>query len=287
MSDYVIITDSSSDLTQEIVEKYHIEVVPLTVTVEGKDYKNYLDEREIKFVELFDHLRAGHNVITAAVNVEAFTEAMKKHLEKGCDILYIGFASTLSSTFQSAVIAAQELKNEYPNNKIYYVDTKSASLGEGLAVYLSALKKDEGKTIDEVYHYVSEMSPKVAHWFTVNDLFFLKKGGRLNATTAVVGTMLSIKPVLHFDPDGKLQSVANIRSRKASLRMLADNFEKSCTDKSIACISHGDCMEDVEYLSSLLREKGAETIIVNYLGPVNSVHSGPGTMALFFQSDGR
>ena len=215
---------------------------------------------------------------------------MKPFLEKGIDILYLGFSSALSGTVTSGAMAADELREQYPDRKVYVVDTKCASMGQGLCVYLTALEKNKGKGIDEVYEFAKKTAPRCIHWFTVEDLFFLKRGGRVSAATAVVGTMLNIKPVLHVDDEGRLINMDKSRGRKASikaifekLRAAADNNLKDQT----VFISHGDCIDDARYLESMLYEAGAKEVVISYVGPVIGAHSGPGTMAVFATGDVR
>ena len=210
---------------------------------------------------------------------------MRPILQEGRDILYLAFSSGLSTTYQSAVIAADGLREEFPDAKIYTVDSLAASLGQGLFVYLCAQQKQAGKTIDEVRDYAEEIKLKVCHWFTVDDLNHLKRGGRISAATALFGTMLTIKPVLHVDDEGHLISVSKARGRKASLLALVDRMEKTAIDpkNQTVFISHGDCEADAQFVADEVRRRfGTEDIHINYVGPVIGNHSGPGTLALFF-----
>lgn len=290
MSDYILLTDSSCDLPSELAEKLGIDVLPLTVTVGGKDYKNYLDGREIGFKEFYARVRGGENAVTAAANLDAFLNFMRPFLENGKDILYLGFSSALSGTAANGKMAADELKEQFPDRKIYVVDTKCASMGQGLCVYLTALEMNKGRSIDEVYEFAKETAPRCIHWFTVEDLFFLKRGGRVSAATAVVGTMLNIKPVLHVDNEGRLISMDKSRGRKASIKAIFDKL-RAAADNNLrgqtVFISHGDCIEDARYLESMLLEAGAKEVIISYVGPVIGAHSGPGTMAVFALGDVR
>ena len=290
MSEYIILTDSSCDLPPELAEKLGIEVLPLTVTVGGKDYKNYLDGREIAFKDFYARVRGGENAVTAAVNMDTFLSFMKPFLEKGIDILYLGFSSALSGTVTSGAMAADELREQYPDRKIYVVDTKCASMGQGLCVYLAALEKEKGKDIDEVYEFAKKTAPRCIHWFTVEDLFFLKRGGRVSAATAVLGTMLSIKPVLHVDDEGRLINMDKARGRKASIKAIFDKLRAAADNNlkdQVVFISHGDCIDDARYLESMLYEAGAKEVVISYVGPVIGAYSGPGTMAVFATGDVR
>ena len=222
---------------------------------------------------------------TSAISVGVFDEAMRKILDSGRDVLYLAFSSALSTTYQSAVIAADDLREAYPGRKIFVVDTLSASLGQGLLVYLCVQEKRKGKTIDQVHVFAEETKAKVCHWFTVDDLNHLKRGGRVSAAAALFGTMLSIKPVLHVDDTGHLVPVSKTRGRKASLLALVDRMAESAVDPAgqTIFISHGDCEADAEFVADEVRRRfGVQDIYINYVGPVIGNHSGPGTLALFF-----
>lgn len=285
MRDFVIMTDSCCDLTAQMADELGLVVLPLSLLIGEDTYRNYLDGRDIGFKEFYDRVRGGAMPSTSAVSVGDFEDAMRPILSEGKDILYLAFSSALSTTYQSAVIASEELKQEFPDAKIYTVDSKAASLGQGLYVYLCAQQKLAGKSIDEVYAYAEDVKLKICHWFTVDDLNHLKRGGRVSAATALVGTMLSIKPVLHVDNEGRLISVSKARGRKASLLALVDQMEKSAVDPKdqTVFISHGDCEEDVNFVADEIRRRfGTETIHVNYVGPVIGSHTGAGVVALFF-----
>lgn len=285
MRDFVIMTDSCCDLTAQMADELGLVVLPLSLLIGEDTYRNYLDGRDIGFKEFYDRVRGGAMPSTSAVSVGDFEDAMRPILSEGKDILYLAFSSALSTTYQSAVIAAEELKQEFPDAKICTVDSKAASLGQGLYVYLCAQQKLAGKSIDEVYAYAEDVKLKICHWFTVDDLNHLKRGGRVSAATALVGTMLSIKPVLHVDNEGRLISVSKARGRKASLLALVDQMEKSAVDpkEQTVFISHGDCEEDVNFVADEIRRRfGTETIHVNYVGPVIGSHTGAGVVALFF-----
>ena len=228
---------------------------------------------------------AGALATTSAISVGVFDEAMRKILDSGRDVLYLAFSSALSTTYQSAVIAADDLREAYPGRKIFVVDTLSASLGQGLLVYLCVQEKRKGKTIDQVHVFAEETKAKVCHWFTVDDLNHLKRGGRVSAAAALFGTMLSIKPVLHVDDTGHLVPVSKTRGRKASLLSLVDRMAESAVDPAgqTIFISHGDCEADAEFVADEVRRRfGVQDIYINYVGPVIGNHSGPGTLALFF-----
>ena len=285
MSDFVILTDSSADLPASLVEKLDIEVLPLSFNLDGKTYLNYPDNREIDPHDFYEKLRAGDNATTSAVNVHDYVETLEKYLKEGRDVLVLAFSSGLSSTYQSSVLAVRELNEAYPDRKLYTVDTLCASLGEGLLVSLAADQRAQGKTIEEVRDWVLENRLHLCHQFTVDDLYFLKRGGRVSATTAVLGSMLQIKPVLHVDNEGHLINIAKARGRAASLKALVDKMEKTAIEpeKQTVFISHGDCLEDAQQVEKMVKERfGVKHVVINYVGPVIGAHSGPGTVALFY-----
>ena len=285
MSEYVLITDSSADLSQEMVQELGVTVLPLSFTIQGKTYRNYPDNREMDLPLFYDMLRAGELATTSAVNVAEYTQAVEPILQEGKDVLILTFSSGLSSTYQASVLAAGELREKYPDRKIYTVDTLCASLGQGLLVYLAAQEQRKGKSIEEVRDWAEETKLHLCHQFTVDDLHFLKRGGRISATTAVVGSMLQIKPVLHVDNEGHLINIGKARGRQASLKALVDKMEKTVTEegRKTVFISHGDCRKDAVTVADMVRERfGTQDIRINFVGPVIGAHSGPGTLALFY-----
>ena len=286
----MILTDSSADLTAELAAELGVEVIPLSFTMEDKTYFNYPDNRDIDPADFYARLRGGAMATTAAVNVADYTEAMEPILKEGKDVLVLAFSSGLSATCHSAQIAAGELMEQYPDRKVYVVDTLCASLGQGLLVWYAANLKKQGKTMEEVRDWTEEHKLNLCHWFTVDDLHFLKRGGRISAATAVLGTMLSIKPVMHVDNEGHLIKVGTARGRNASLKALVDHMEQTVLDlkgQSIF-ISHGDCLADAQKVADDVKARfGVESIIINYVGPVIGAHSGPGTVALFFMGSER
>ena len=284
MASYVIVTDSSADLSAQMAEKAGVQVLPLRFTVEGQTYYNWPDNREMDPKVFYRMLREGEVATTAAVNISQYLDMLEPILQSGTDVLVLSFSSGLSATYDSSRLAAEELREKYPQRKIFAVDTLCASLGQGLLVWHAAQLKDQGKSIEEVRDWVEENKLHLCHQFTVDDLHFLKRGGRISATTAVVGTMLKIKPVLHVDDGGKLVNIGKARGRKASLKALVDRMEETAIDPAgqTVFISHGDCMEDAEYVAGLVKERmGVQDVRINYVGPVIGAHSGPGTLALF------
>ena len=285
MSEFVLITDSSADLSQEMVQELGVTVLPLSFTIQGKTYRNYPDNREMDLPLFYDMLRAGELATTSAVNVAEYTQAVEPILQEGKDVLILVFSSGLSSTYQASVLAAGELREKYPDRKIYTVDTLCASLGQGLLVYLAVQEQRKGRSIEEVRDWAESTKLNLCHQFTVDDLHFLKRGGRISATTAVVGSMLQIKPVLHVDNEGHLINIGKARGRQASLKALVDKMEKTVTEegRKTVFISHGDCRKDAVTVADMVRERfGTQDIRINYVGPVIGAHSGPGTLALFY-----
>ena len=282
MYPYQIITDSGCDLSAEGYAELNVHCVPLTVEFKGEAHD---DRNDDSLKDFYNGLRAGEVARTSAVNPETWKGAMKPYLDAGRDVLVLPFSSGLSTTAQSAQIAAGELSEEYPGRKILVADTLCASMGQGLLVWYACGLRDKGLSVEELHSWVEENKQNLCHWFTVDDLFFLKRGGRISGATALVGTMLNIKPVLHVDDEGHLISVSKARGRKASIEALAKKVAElgEGFDNSTMFISHGDCREDAEYLAKILREKyGAKEVKIGYVGAVIGAHSGPGTLALFF-----
>lgn len=285
MRDFVIMTDSCCDLTAEMAVDLDLTVLPLSLNMGETLYHNYLDGRELDFHAFYKRLRAGETATTSAVSVGEFSAEMRKILESGRDILCICFSSALSTTYQSAVIAAQDLTSEFPEAKIDVIDSLSASLGQGLLIYHCVQEKRAGKSLEEVRDFAEKTKLHLCHWFTVDDLYHLKRGGRISATTALFGSMLSIKPVMHVDNNGQLIPVSKSRGRKASLTALVDHMEQSAIhpENQTIFISHGDCIQDANFVAEEIKRRFGNTDIhINYVGPVIGNHSGPGTMALFF-----
>ena len=288
MRDFVIVTDSSADLTEEMSLELGIRTIQLGVIVEGADP---VPNNELDVKDIYRQLRNKTTITTSAANIDQFLKEFGGILEKeDVDLLYLGFSSGLSGTYGASVVAMNELKEQYPDRKLYTVDTLCASMGQGLLVYYAAKYKQSGADIDAVKQYAEEMIPQLAHWFTVDDLFFLKRGGRVSAATAVVGSLLSIKPVLHVDDAGKLINMAKARGRKAAMDMLFEKAKATMlpNKNDVVFISHGDCIEDANYLAARMRnELGVKHVEINFIGSVIGSHAGPGTLALFFLGNAR
>lgn len=283
MKDFVIFTDSGSDLPIALMEEWGVRSLDLTFRFENeeKEYGN----GEMAPKDFYNRMREGSVAKTAAINMDTFRNAFEGALKEGCDVLYLGFSSGLSATYHSSTLAAQELREEYPDSKIITVDTLAASAGEGMLVWLAVDTKKKGGTIEEVAAAVENHKMNLAHWFTVDDLEYLKRGGRVSPAVAFVGGLLGIKPVLHVDNEGHLISRGKVRGRKAALQALADKYKElaCCPGQSPVYICHADCEADVEVLKNLLDDSCAcDVDLVVDVGPVIGAHSGPGTIAVFF-----
>ena len=284
---YQIITDSCCDFPTPMYAALGLSFVPLTVEFRGETYD---DKNDDSLKEMYDGLRAGEPAKTSAVNPARWGETMEPSLSKGQDILVLAFSSGLSTTYQSAVIAAEELGEKYPQRTIRVVDTLCASMGQGLLVWYACKKREEGMSLEALYSWCLENRQHLCHWFTVDDLMYLKRGGRISAATALMGTMLQIKPLLHVDDEGHLISMTKTRGRKAAIDALVHKAQElgAGYDNSTMFISHGDCREDAEYLARQLKEKcGVKEVVISYVGAVIGSHSGPGTLALFFLGNHR
>lgn len=285
MKDYIIITESTSDIPQGLADELGIQVMPMTFELKGKSYTHYPDGREMDYHEFYDLLRKGENAVTSLINTEAFIDFFEPFLKKGKDILYIGFSSGLSGTYNSSLLAKAELLERYPDAKVVCIDTKAASAGEGLFAYTAAIKKEEGLDLDELSQWLLDKVLHLCHWFTVDDLNHLKRGGRVSALSAGIGTALNIKPVLHVDDEGHLIPVEKVRGRKKSINSLFEHMKATCTNpkEQVVFIGHGDAYEDAEYLANQVKEElGVKEVIITPIGPVIGTHSGPGTIALYF-----
>lgn len=285
MPDFVILTDSSADLSADMAQKLNVEVLPLGFVLDNQTYRNYPDNREMDPHVFYERLRAGDVATTNAVNVAQYVEALEPLLQAGKDVLVLAFSSGLSTTYNSSRLAVEELSAKYPERKLYTVDTLCASLGQGLLVWYAARERDRGHSIEEVRDWIEEHRLNICHQFTVDDLHFLKRGGRISAATAVVGTMLQIKPVLHVDDEGHLINIGKARGRQAALKALVDKMEQTALDSGslTVFISHGDCLEDAQTVAEMVKKRfGVEDVYINYVGPVIGAHSGPGTVALFY-----
>ncbi len=285
MRDYVIMTDSCCDLNAYMAQQMDLYVLPLMLHMDGKDYPNMLDGSAISFEEFYQKMRDGKLATTSAANVGQFEDAMREILSQGKDIVCLSFSSALSTTYQSAVIAANEVIEDFPDSRIYVVDTLCASLGQGLLLYLADEQKKNGLNAEELAVWVEQTKGKICHWFTVDDLNYLKMGGRVSATTALVGTMLAIKPIMHMSDEGKLTAVGKARGRKASLKALIDAVERLAIEpeKQTMFICHADCETEARWVAEELETRlHVKKVFINYIGPVIGSHTGLNTMGLFF-----
>jgi len=287
---FEIVTDTGANLPENIIEENNIHMLTLSFMVDGKEYFSYEKGKTTDLKEFYRMMREKKNITTSLVNTDQALEMLEPLLQEGKDVLCVAFSSGLSGTCQSTKIAAEELSEKYPERKIYVVDTLAAALGQGLMVYFANKLRKEGKSIEEVRNWLEDNKQNICHWITVDDLFFLKRGGRISATSAIVGSALSIKPIIHLDSEGHLINVEKARGRKKSLDMLLDHFEKTAINpgETPVFISHGDCLEDAQYVVDKLKEKfGVEDTLVNILDPVIGAHAGPGTVALFYYGECR
>lgn len=283
MNPYVILTDSGCDIVPETLAQWGVKYTSLTFRFHGED-KEYAND-EMSSPEFYNRMRAGGIAKTSAINSERFRAFFENELKAGNDVLYLGFSSGLSATYNAAHIAAEQLAAEYPDRKIVTIDTLAASAGFGMLVAFAVRAKDAGKSLDEVADMIRSYIPRLCHWFTVDDLVYLKRGGRVSPTLAFVGNMLGIKPVLHVDDEGHLINMTKVRGRKASIAALAKKYGELLENAEMneAFISHGDCPADAEELKRILETQyGAKVTLITPVGTVIGAHSGPGTLALFY-----
>jgi DegV family protein with EDD domain len=288
MNPYVIFTDTACDIPVDLLNAWGVKYASLTFrfTDEDREYA----ENDIPSHDFYERMRAGGIAKTSAINTETFRKIFEAELKEGHDILYIGFSSGLSTTYNSGRVAAQELAEKYPERTVITIDSLAASAGFGLLVALAAKKRDEGADLQAVADYVRELIPHLCHWFTVDDLVYLKRGGRVSPTVAFVGNLLGIKPVLHVDDEGHLINITKVRGRRTSVMALAQKYGEllQSAENNVAFISHGDCLEDANLLKDILESKyGARVELITPVGTVIGAHSGPGTLALFFIGNNR
>ena len=287
---YKIITDSSANLTDKQIEEYDVDIISLSYKINEKTYESYVKGEKTDFSETYRLLRKKAMITTSLASREECDRVIPPVLESGEDVLVLAFSSGLSGTCQNIMLAADDYRTMFPERKIIVIDTLAASMGEGLIVHYAAQLKKEGKSIDEVAKWVEDNKLSICHIFTIDDLFFLKRGGRLSGTSAVVGTLLGIKPLLHTADDGKLYVTGKARGRKSSLEHLIDSVgEKGINlEEQVVFISHGDCEDEALYIAREVKKRyNVKNVIVNMVDPVIGAHSGPGTLAIFFIGDKR
>lgn len=285
----VIFTDSCCDLPLEYIRENKIELISLRVKYESEDLPDDLGQ-SIKYKDFYNKIKKGVTATTSQANAFYFEEEFRKQIKLDKSIIYIGFSSALSGCINSARIAKEIIEEEIPKANITIIDSKSASLGLGLLVYKATEMIKEGKTKEEIVKWIEENKLKVNHWFTVDDLNHLKRGGRISSTVAIVGTILNIKPIMHVDKEGKLIPVTKVKGRKKAIKDLFERFKENIInpEEQTIFISHGDCPEEAEVLRDLiLAQYKVKDCIINYIGPVIGSHSGPGTIALFFIGNSR
>lgn len=285
MANYQIITDATADLTAELLAQTGVEVIPMELELDGESYTYGPNTGTITAVEFYQQLQLGKWASTSQINPLVYQNCFEKHLKAGKDILYICFSSGLSGTIQAAKLAANELEQAYPDRKLHCVDSLCASVGEGFLVYEAAAKQKAGSSLEELVQWLGQEKLHVCHWFTVEDLEHLRKGGRISAATAMVGTALQIKPVMHMDNHGHLTNVAKARGRKKSLMAMAERLTATWTPQqgNTVMIGHGGCPQDATYLADLVQTAHPEAeIMVMDIGPIIGAHTGPGVVALFF-----
>ena len=288
MENYIIFTDTGCDLTTDLLNSWQIPSLDLTFRFNGDETEYFNSDMTLR--EFYDRMRAGGIAKTSAINMERFRIAFEEILKEGKDILCLAFSGGLSTTYNSARLAAEDLKDSYPDRKLIVVDTLCASAGQGLIVYLTMQKKNEGATIEEAAEYAKSLIPNIDHWVTVDDLVYLKRGGRVSSTAAFVGNALGVKPIIHVDDAGKLVNVEKARGRKGAIATLAKKYADLAKDKEngTVFISHADCEEDAKSLVDLLKANhGVDVKVLTNIGPVIGAHAGPGTIALFFVGTNR
>ena len=287
MRDYIITVNSTVDTGKEWLKERNVPVIPLKYTIDGQEYT---DMYGLSDNEFFQKLREGKMSVTSQINPEEAKEMLEPYVKEGKDVLHLAFSSALSGTCNSMKIAAEELQEEYPEAKVIVVDTLCACMGEAMLLYYALKQKEAGKTIEEVAQWVEENKLHVCHNVTVDDLFHLHRGGRVSKTAAVLGTMVKVKPIIHMDDNGALQVIGKERGRKKSLHKIVDMaVERSKGwDNEIIMITHGDCLEDAEYVAKLVREKmGVENVFIHNIGTVIGSHTGPGVVATFCMGNKR
>lgn len=286
---FIILTDSCCDMPISYIRGNKIPFVSLSYVLDGKTTKDDFGQKT-DYQDFYSDMRKGQMPSTTQVNVYQYTELFKEYLKKGLDIIYIGFSSALSGSFNSAAVAAENIKGEFPDRKIAAIDSLCASMGEGLLLYYAMKMKSEGADFDTIVKWANENKGKLNHWFTVDDLNHLQRGGRLSKAQAIIGSILNIKPILNIDENGKLVAREKIRGRKQALETLVAKAEKYIIEpeKQVVFISHGDCYKEALFVENLLREKlKVKDVNINFVGPVIGAHAGPGTVAIFFFGNSR
>ena len=279
---YYITTDATCDFPQQLIDFENFEIIPMSYTIGDTEYGF---DKKLTNQEFYDLVRNGAMPTTSLITTYTASEFFRPILQAGNDILHICFSSGLSSTYQNVLIAVEELKKEFPERKIYMLDSKCASSGEGLLVYYALKARDNGMSIEDNYKETLDRKDHICHYFTPNDLYHLMRGGRVSKTAAIAGTILQIKPILYANVDGKLSSIDKVKGRKKALVELVHYMQSKmiAEENEIVFISHADCLEEAEFVKEKIIEKtGITNIVIEYIGPVIGSHTGQGTVALFF-----
>lgn len=287
---FKIITDSSANLTNEMVKELGVKMLSISLIIKDEEVKSYEEDSEFDYPGFYETLRSGEHIKTSLVNTDTFFNEFDEVLKNGEDVLVLTISSGISGTYQAAKIASDMAREKYPDRQVIVIDSLAASIGQGLLVYYAAMLQKEGKSIEEVADWIYKNRLKMVHNFTVDDLFFLKRGGRLSGGVAVIGTILQIRPILHVDNDGHLVTIDKVNGRKKSLNKIFETFKENVKnpEEQVIAICHADCLEDAEYLAKKIRnEYNVKDIIIDYCGPVLAAHAGPGTLALFYLADKR
>ncbi|MDR0739093.1 MAG: DegV family protein [Oscillospiraceae bacterium] len=289
MSDYVLVTDSTADLSLKQIRDSDLIVIPMMYTIDSKNYLNDLSSKDLSMKDYFDLIRQGRLATTSQINSACYMEHFEKILQDKKDILYIGFSSALSGSYSSSLIAIKELSKRYPDRKMLAVDSLAACGGEGLLVYLTSLQKKMGATLQEAYDFAQSTKLKIAHWFVVDDLMHLKRGGRLSSTSAFFGTLFGIRPVLHVDNEGRLIPVTKARGKKAAFNIVLKKMKETIDTKSeqLIIINHADVLDQTKEIAKSIKQNLNVKIVINNMGTVIGAHAGPGTIAVFFKASKR
>jgi DegV family protein with EDD domain len=285
-----IITDSTSDLTQEFVDQLGLHIIPYPFYLDGKEDRDYPDRRELPIKAFYDALRNGKKASTSLVTRERYTDIFRPYFERGRDILYLCLSTGLSSSFSQCLLAANDLMTEFPGRSIIPVDSLGASMGQGMMAYYASKARDEGKNLDETAITIRQLIHTTCHWVCADDLNHLRRGGRVSGASAFVGTVLNIKPIIHMDDEGRLIPVAKIRGWANVLDYFGARVEETllAPKDQVMFLSHSDAEENAQRMAEyLLARFGPREIIMNAIGPVIGAHTGPGTLALFFQGSKR
>lgn len=287
----IIVTDSCCDLPYSYIEENHIDMIPMTITINEIDKKDDLAKTK-QYDAFYQSILEGAMPKTSQINAYEYKEVFLKHLNEGNNVLYIGFSSALSGCVNSARMAMEEIQEESSElgAQVKVVDSKCASMGQGLLIYYAVEQFKQGKSLEEVVMFLEENKLRLNHWFTVSDLNYLFRGGRVSRTAATVGSLLQIKPVMHVDDEGRLTPVEKVKGRKKSLKVLVEKVKENIKnpEEQVVFISHGAALEEAEVVKQMIMEEcQVKDVWINFIGATVGSHSGPGTMAIFFMGEHR